>query len=142
MSLPKEIRNALEKSPDVEPFNDYFYKLPTLNTDDYPDNVTLFQLKMYCSGLRGVLKEAGLSEGQRGGVTRILRSTTKVGEYYVTVGDVRKLSFKELLKLRRQFTYDTPTERSLRILKKLCGQDMESVNEDSDSLTKEEDLVT
>ena len=121
MSLPKEIRNALEKASDVEPVDDYFYKLPTLDPDDYPNNVTLSHLGIYGSGLREVLIEAGLSKGKRAGVTHILGTTTKVGKHYVTVGDIRKLSFEELLKLRRQFTYGTPTERSLRILKKLCG---------------------
>lgn len=123
MPVSKEIREILEQAPKKEVYEDYIEKLPTLNPEDFPDETRLADL--HGRGLRRILRQAELHKGAIGGVTRILKTTQIIGDYEnridVTLGDIRGLSFEQLVNLREHFWYGTPTPQSLLVLKKLCG---------------------
>lgn len=128
MPLPKEIQKYIEEGR-----GDYLHKLPTLNPEEFPDDLTVSHLSG--SGteigqrLQKILHKSGLTKGQRAGVTMILGSTSLIEDHYLTIGEVREMSFEDLLKIRHRFKYlrGAASDRSLMVLKTLCGVD-EDVN--------------
>jgi len=112
-----------------EQSEDYLYKLPTLVSDEFPDDLTIEKLSG-SGGEWGVrlhkkIDEAGLTKGQRSGVTHIFDHTRWLvidnQDVKLTLGDIRELSEDALQKLRPFFKYEKPSVRSLSVLKKLFG---------------------
>lgn len=127
--LPKEIVTMLARG-DLDlvelPNSDYTHMLPTLGSDVFPDKTRIWDI--HESGtkegkkLHGALKQAGLTKGQRAGVTHLLSSFLKVGENDLTAGDIRALTEEELKKLRgRFFGGASPSITSINKVKKLFG---------------------
>lgn len=104
----------------------YLYKIPTLGPDIFPDNLLVWDIAQSGSEngkiLHGFLGRAGLTKGQRGGVTNLLGSFTRVGEKDLTIGDIRALTEEELIKLRGRLAWVAkPTVDSIKKIKKLLG---------------------
>ncbi len=128
MPLPKElfqklVSGELGLSGATE---DYLKKLPTLNPNDFPDNIKVWSISASGSEegkkLHKLLDEAGLTKGQRGGVTHLLDSFIKAGENDLTLGDIRALTEEELIKLRGNLSWGAkPTIESIKKVKKLLG---------------------
>ncbi|OGM11899.1 hypothetical protein A2Z22_01555 [Candidatus Woesebacteria bacterium RBG_16_34_12] len=125
MPISERIRNLIDSSQ--LPLEDYIKKIPTLTPEEFPDSVKLEDLASwsdYGQKLRELLQKAGLTKHQRATVTLILTSTSEVGEDRLTVGNIRELSLNDLFKLKPSFSstvFGKPGDRSLQILKTLCG---------------------
>lgn len=124
MPIAKEIQTILENTDRTEPKEDYFEILPTLDPEEFPDEASVRVLGG--EKVHKLLIENGLTKAQRCGVTRIanivwLVKAEKNRLYHLTLGDIRGLSFGEFLQLREHFAEGKPSERSFRVLKRLCG---------------------
>lgn len=129
MPLPKDVFQRLV-SGDLRisgtSDSDYLDKLPTLDSSIFPDDLRVWDLA--ASGgekgkkLHRLLDEAGLTKGQRAGVTHLLDSFVRVGENDLTLGDVRALTEEELTKLRGNLAWGArPSIGSIKKIKKLLG---------------------
>lgn len=121
MPLPKDIVQRLasgEMNLDLD-------VLPTLNEEVFPDSLEVWEVG--ASGgengkkLHKILDIAGLSKGQRAGMTHLLGSFAKIGDEDITIGDIRALTEEELMRLRGEFKWGKPTADSVRKIKKLFG---------------------
>lgn len=130
MPLPREIVIKLSRGELKIPKKpeDYINKLPTISSDEIPDSINLWNISNRTEvgeELRSRLEKAGLSRGQRAGISHILGDMAKIGDEYLTVGDVRVLTEEELLKLQNQFSWGKPTIQSIKKVKKLFGSGIE-----------------
>lgn len=114
---------------------DYLDKIPTLNSHDFPDNLRITDLARgpaeIQDGLRAILDQAGLTKGQRAGLSNILSDVERIGEYEITLGDIRSMTIKQLFSISKMFKWDRPSEESMKKLKKLCGSGIEQKIEPS-----------
>lgn len=128
MPLPDRIVEMLARGVlkvSNEPI-DYLDKLPTLGSDVFPDNLRVWDVA--ASGgedgkkLHKLLDEAGLTKGQRAGVTHLLDSFIKVEDNDLTLGDIRALTEDELNRLRARLAWGAkPTISSIKKIKRLFG---------------------
>ena len=129
MPLPKDIFQMLvngELGTGNTSDSAYLDKLPTLGSEIFPDQIRVLDVARSGTNegkiLHGFLGAAGLTVGQRAGVTHLLDSFIRVGEKELTVGDLRALTEEELIKLRGHLAYGAkPSIDSIKKVKKLFG---------------------
>ncbi len=121
MPLPEILQQILDARPARKLLPDYIDKLRPVEIDS---EVTLWEA-VGNEDLQKMLKEQGLTKGQRAGITRILGNygfavhhTENGGilSHRLTVGDIRQMTDDQISGLS-----DNPSERSLRILRALFG---------------------
>lgn len=128
MPLPKDVVRQLasgELGAECLPVPGYIEIIPTLGPDVFPDEVTIRSISQ--SGgeegrvLHALLRRAGLTKGQRAAITHLLGFFSMIGENKITVGDIRALTSDELMRLRKKFSWGTPSMGSVEKIKKLFG---------------------
>lgn len=128
MPLSKDIVTRLAKGDlkfSASSASDYTNKIPTLGEDVIPDDISIWDAS--ASGgevgrkIHELLDQAGLTKGQRSGMTHLLDTFVKIGDSELKVGDIRALTEDELMKLRGEFSYGKPSTDSVKKIKKLFG---------------------
>jgi len=128
MSLPealeKHLRSeeAIRGEPKLRHTEDYVYKLPSL---ELGNETTLFNINDDI--LDDVLWGIDLTRGQRAGVRRLINEIALVhdrtGLYSITVGDIRRMTDKQLMLLGGGPSGFHPGPKSVRVLRALFGRE-------------------
>lgn len=128
MPIPPEIKAILDFSSEIELKKDYIKKLPTLDPQEFPDELTIKNILQgnHYFVLQRILREAGLKDGERRGVNHMLRIAGYIDDYELTLGIIRELALEDLQKAREHLNEgraysQIPSVRALVVLKKLCG---------------------